>query len=116
MQNCMDAKKKEKKRKEEIPTVLIFVSDKNTLTGEALEMWDAVWGGETRAVGNVFQTWTDRISLGKNSTEKKKRKKNWTAQNSLFHLRLTLIGAIYLHVLLSHPFHFILTAAYSSVC
>lgn len=37
MQNCVEAKKGRR-----IPTVWIFVSDKNILTGEALEMWEVV--------------------------------------------------------------------------
>lgn len=71
-----------------------------------------------RAVGNVFQTWTDSISLGKSSTAKQDRPE--LPVSPLFD-PVRSLSAIYLHVLLT-PLHFketfynIFTAVYSSVC
>lgn len=111
------------KTKEEIPTVLIFVSDKNTLTGEALEMWDAMWGGKIRAVGNVFQTWWEfllrEVLQEKNNKETNKRKTGQPRTpcfTSVWPSSVPYTSMFCTHTICILWKHFILTAVYSSVC
>lgn len=108
------------KQKGEIPTVLIFVSDKNILTGEALEMWGSRVEEERREPWEMFSKRGQTESL----SEEKALPINGTVQNSLFHLRfdpVRSLSAIYLHVLLSHlllcmvTLYYIVIAVYSSV-